>query len=85
LTNYMKNPAASSVSYAPLAKALQSFDAIQIDGVLLSEVADNQWFVFRENIFQKIEKRRTRVLCMERNSKKRYTILATAKVNLVDL
>ena len=85
LTDYMKNPAASSVSYAPLAKALQSFDAIQTDGVLLSEVADNQWFVFRENVFQKIEKRRTRVLCMERNSKKRYTILATAKVNLVDL
>lgn len=84
LTHYMANPAASSVSYAPLARALQGFDLAEQNGILLSEVADNQWFTFRNTIFQKLEKRRTRVLCMERSSKRRYTILATARVDLVE-
>ena len=85
LTRYMSNPAASSVSYAPLAKALQGFDLVEQNGVFLSEVADNQWFTFRNTVFQRLEKRRTRVLCMERNTKRRYTILATARVDLVDI
>lgn len=84
LTHYMSNPAASSVSYAPLARALQGFELGEKSGILLSEVADNQWFTFRKAIFQRLEKRRTRVLCMERNSKRKYTILATARVDLVD-
>ena len=42
---------------------------------------DNQWFEFRGTVFQKIEKRRTRVLCLEKQSKRRYTILASALVN----
>lgn len=85
LTHYMSNPAASSVSYAPLARALQGFDLTQQSGILLAEVADNQWFTFRNTVFQRLEKRRTRILCMERNSKRRYTILATARVDLVDV
>lgn len=85
LKHYMTNPAASSVSYAPLARALQGFDLVEQNGILLSEVADNQWFTFRNNVFQKLEKRRTRVLCMERSSKRRYTILATARVDLVEV
>ncbi|WP_337043027.1 SprT-like domain-containing protein [Emticicia sp. 17c] len=84
LAQYMRNPAASSVRYAPLAIALQSFDAVQQNGILLVEVADKQWFTFRNTVFQKLEKRRTRVLCMERNSKRRWTILATARVTLVE-
>ncbi len=85
LTHYMANPAASSVSYAPLARALQGFDLVEQNGLLLSEVADNQWFTFRNTVFQRLEKRRTRVLCMERSSKRRYTILATARVDLVEV
>jgi SprT protein len=83
LSQYMQNPAASSVSYAPLSEALQSFNSINPDEVSLSEIADNQWFVFRNTIFQKIEIRRTRVLCLEKISKRRYTILATAKVKVI--
>lgn len=85
LTHYMSNPAASSVSYAPLARALQGFESGEKNGILLSEVGDNQWFTFRNTIFQRLEKRRTRILCMERTSKRRYTILATARVDLVDI
>lgn len=84
LTQYMANPAASSVSYAPLAKALQGFEIVEQNGVLLADVADNQWFTFRNTVFQRLEKRRTRILCMERTSKRRYTILATARVNLLE-
>jgi SprT protein len=84
LSQYMQNPAASSVSFAPLFEALRSFDSEADTGTLLSEVTDNQWFEFRGNIFQKLEKRRTRVLCLEKKSKRRYTILATARVQLVN-
>lgn len=81
LSAYMQNPAASSVSYAPLAEALRSFDAGEQVGVSLADLTDNQWFEFRGTVFQKIEKRRTRVLCLEKQSKRRYTILASALVN----
>lgn len=81
LSAYMQNPAASSVSYAPLNEALRSFDIGEQTGVSLLEITDNQWFEFRGTVFQKIEKRRTRVLCLEKKSKRRYTILATARVN----
>ncbi len=83
LTEYMTNPAASSVGYAPLQEALRSFDERQEEGIPLSQVLDNQWFEFRKAIFQKLEMRRTRVLCVERKSKRRYTIMAVAKVKLI--
>jgi SprT protein len=83
LSQYMQNPAASSVSYAPLFEALQSFDVIEENEISLSEVIDNQWFIFKNTVFQKLEIRRTRVLCLEKNSKRRYTILATARVKLI--
>ncbi len=78
---YMQNPAASSVSFAPLSEALRSFDEIKETGVSLSQILDSQWFEFRGVVFQKIEKRRTRILCIEKQSKRKYTILATAFVN----
>lgn len=81
LSAYMQNPAASSVSFSPLAEALRSFDTGKQIGIPLSEVTDNEWFEFRGTVFQKIEKRRTRVLCLEKKSKRRYTILASALVN----
>lgn len=84
LAQYMQNPAASSVSFAPLSEALRSFDKNADIGISLSEVIDNQWFEFRGNVFQKLEKRRTRVLCLEKKSKRRYTILATARVEIVN-
>jgi hypothetical protein len=71
------------VSYAPLYEALRSFDPVEENEVPLTEVTDNQWFVFRNTVFQKIEIRRTRVLCLEKTSKRRYTILATARVKLI--
>jgi SprT protein len=83
LSKYMQNPAASSVSFAPLFDALRSFDIVEENEVSLIEVPDNQWFTFRSNTFQKLEIRRTRVLCLEKTSKRRYTILATARVKLV--
>jgi SprT protein len=84
LAYYMQNPRASSVSYAPLAEALRSFDKHTEQGISLSEVADNQWFEFRNMVFQKLELRRTRVLCFEKKSQRRYTILANARVKPVE-
>lgn len=80
LAYYMQNPMASSVSYPPLANALRSFDKNVEEGIALTEIADNQWFEFRGTVFQKLELRRTRVLCIEKKTQRRYTIMANAKV-----
>jgi SprT protein len=83
LKDYMADPAASSISHAGLAEALRSFDENKnVEDVLLAEVSENQTFIFRERVFVKLEKRRTRVLCVEQKSKKRYTILSSARVKL---
>lgn len=83
LTQYMQNPAASSVSFMPLAAALRGFDDIQEEGHELAQIAVNQTFEFRGKTYQKIENRRTRVLCMEVATQRRFTIVGIVKVTLV--
>jgi SprT protein len=83
LSEYMSNPAASSVGYAPLQEALRSFDEKQDDNIALGQIPDNQWFEFRGVVFQKLELRRTRVLCLEKKSKRKYTISAIARVKAI--
>ena len=77
LQEYMANPKASSVSYHPLAKVLH---LEQEGGVFLSDIIDNQLFTFRGVTFKRIEKRRTRILCEDVNTKKRFLIAAIARV-----
>ncbi len=80
LVVYLQNPAASSLGFAPLAEALKSFDDTKDDTIILKNLENNHYFEFRGQVFQKIELRRTRVLCVHKFSKKRYTILASARV-----
>lgn len=80
LKKYFKNPKASSCSDPTLFKSLRLFD--QTDSKMLNELTDSI-FVFKGKTYRKIEKRRTRWLCEELASKKRYLISGIAPVEPV--
>lgn len=81
LARHMKNPKASSYSDPRLIAVLSLYDKDQ-KGILLSEVKTNEQFIFNKRHFTKLELRRTRVVCKEEKTGKRYLISQTAKVRL---
>jgi hypothetical protein len=81
LTLHMKNPPASSTRDLKLMKSIKLFDLGDKTNVFhLEDVPDLQTFLFKNRKFQKIEKRRTRALCLELQSKRKYTIPLLAEV-----
>lgn len=79
LINYFRNPKASSCSDPILYKVLKQFD--EDDGtVFLQNIAAGSNFIFNERKFQKLEKRRTRSVCKELSSNKKYLIPELANV-----
>lgn len=82
LSKYMRNPKAASGSDHQLSLALQKYD--QQDGSLpLSKVQLEQTFQFRNMTFVKEAVRRTRALCRDLSSGKRYLVSEIARVQLV--
>jgi hypothetical protein len=81
LARHMKNPKASSYSDPKLIAALSRYDKDQ-NGVLLSQVKNNEQFIFNKRQFTKLELRRTRAVCKEEKSGRKYLISQTAKVQL---
>lgn len=79
LTQYFRNPKASSCSDPALFKALQLFD--QTSGSTLDSIPPMAKFEFKGKLYRKIEKRRTRWVCEELRSLKRYLIPGIALVN----
>jgi SprT protein len=83
LINYLKNPKASSCSDPKLFIALRSFDE-QSQGMLyLSQLKVGDKFLFNNRMFQKEHIRRTRALCKETLSGKKYLISSIALVEPV--
>lgn len=80
LHDYFKNPKASSCSDHGLQKALQWFDEGG-DHLYLSDIQIGKLFEFNQRKFQKEEIRRTRVLCKEIKTGKKYLISKMAKVS----
>lgn len=79
LKNHLSNPKASSCSDPDLYRALRTYD--QKHGFqLLSEIASGESFIFHNRLFEKGSLRRTRVLCKEVNTGKRYLIPQVALV-----
>lgn len=77
---HFQNPKASSDTDGRLASALQLYDPY--DGkATLNTLAYGDRFTFRERSFTLIEKRRTRFLCEENLTKKRYLVPGHARVN----
>lgn len=82
LTGYFKNPKASSCSDPTLYNVLRRFDAPD-DLLPLSKLAVGSLFQFNDRIYRKLEKRRTRSVCEETTSKRKYLIAEIARVKLI--
>ena len=85
LTEYLENPAATTQGAKPLMNALRMFDTHKdLDSIVLTNVEAGENFELNGRIFTKGELRRTRFLCTDRRSGKRYVIASNALVKKID-
>ena len=76
----LENPKACSGVNITLEKAFSLHD--EMEGLYLEEVQEGQLFNFREQVYQKLETRRSRVLCLNVANNRKYTINKAALVRL---
>ncbi len=82
LLKYIDNPRATTSSSTQLVKALAAYDST--DGLTLEMIEDGEKFYYLKKEYTKIKKRRTRSLCLETRTQKRYLILETTPVELIE-
>lgn len=83
LTQYMRDPAASSCSDPHLMRVLKQYD-VRLNTILLEELPFNTIFMYsRGRYFVKGEKIRTRFKCVELKTKREYLFSPLAEVYLV--
>jgi len=80
LLTHMKKPKASTHADARLVHALRKFDEHENDLVPLSLVEEGDIFEFNQRQYKKLNLRRTRVLCQESGSSRKYLISKMALV-----
>ncbi len=83
LRNHMKNPAASSSRDLFLMKEMSKYDLkgqSVSDQIFLSDLMPGKDFILSGRIFKKGETKRTRVLCEEVNSGRKFLVSRLAKV-----
>ncbi|QSE98634.1 SprT-like domain-containing protein [Fulvivirga lutea] len=78
LANYLKNPKASSCNDHALTKMLSKYD--QTNGVFLDEIPQGEVFKLGKRKFKKESLRRTRFVCVEIPSGRKYLISKSALV-----
>lgn len=83
IMNYTVNPKATSCSDPELLKALRKYSDKESD-LLLDELENGDLFVFQNRIFEKIQKRRTRVKCRDVERDRFYLINAVAEVKRIE-
>ncbi|MEQ9230522.1 MAG: SprT-like domain-containing protein [Cyclobacteriaceae bacterium] len=83
LNSYFKNPKASSCSDPHLFKTLRLFDEPS-NRITLEEIPPGKEFRFNKRVFIKEEKKRTRWICSETASKRKYLIPSIAEVELLN-
>ncbi len=85
LIAYLRDPAASTCGDPRLFKALAKYDEKSEDMVMVDELVDNQFFATEDgNIYQKIEKRRTRTKCRHVKTGRMYLFPGIAMVIVCD-
>ncbi len=84
LKRYFKNPKASSCSDPILYQILKRFDDTS-EKILLKEVAVGVAFIFNKKSFVKLEKKRTRSVCQESITMRKYLISDLAEVEPISL
>ncbi len=80
-SNYLINAKASSCSDPRLLKALQPYD--NQPGFFLSDLVYGESFEFQDRIFQVLDKKRTRYVCLEKKSQKKYLISGSATIKKI--
>ena len=85
LIRHMKNPKASSQSDPVLSKLLRLYDMERITtDPYLEELSEGDVFVLNGRTYTKIKKRRTRSLCVEEKTGRKYLISEMAQVKSID-
>ncbi len=79
LVKYFKNPKASSCSDPVLYQILKDYDGPS-ETILLKEIQIGRSFVFNKKIYVKLETKRTRSICQEVVTHKKYMISEIAEV-----
>jgi SprT protein len=80
LENYLINPKASSCGDIALLKALTQFDEKEHQEYFLSDLTVGEVFSFNKRIFMKEETRRSRSLCLELKTGRKFLIPDAAKI-----
>jgi hypothetical protein len=81
LEKHMKNPKASSQSDSVLSKSLRQYDLQKhVPDVYLEDLSDGDSFIFKGRPFTKIRRRRTRSLCVDDSTGRKYLIPEMTKV-----
>ncbi|RED97527.1 SprT-like domain-containing protein [Marinoscillum furvescens] len=84
LTNYFKNPKAASCSDPVLYNVLRQFDGPS-ETIPLSQLQLGATFEFNNQTYQKLEKKRTRSVCLQIASGRKYLISEIASVTPVEV
>ena len=79
----MRNPKASSSADHDLTHLLESYDKVPNGDPVLQNLYPGERFVFRGREYQLIKHRRTRSICEERRSGRRYLVPMICKVKPV--
>lgn len=82
LAQYARNPRATSHGFLPLARVLEKYDP-ESDSKRLLDVPDGSFFEFKGKEYQKLEKRRTRVVCLRISNGINYLISGAASVKYI--
>ena len=78
-------PRASSFADTSLLQALRRYDGEENKSTILDELEEDAYFRLKNGkIYKKLEKRRSRILCAEVGSRKKYLIHKMAEVEAVD-
>jgi len=81
LSHYMENPGASTNRSPALTLALKQFDPVREDVLELQELPDGEKFLFNGNrVFKKLHKVRTRYLCAEVKTNRKYSFSPLAEI-----
>lgn len=83
LKSYLKNPKAASCSDPVLYQVLKSYNKSN-DTIFLKSLTEGDLFIFNSKTYRYLNKKRTRIVCLETSSKRKYLINQLAEVKKVD-
>ena len=83
LARHMRNPKASTAGDPALVRVLAQYDPEGAQALTLADIDFGEEFTFRKRGFRKLEKKRTRAVCLDLSNRKRYLIPEMAEVERI--